>query len=59
MPEFNYAKGRITDSLQFIAIEIKEFEQDYILKSWKDYKKDRKLQKLMDRTVENIFTALI
>ena len=59
MPEFNYAKGRISDSLQFIAIEIKEFEQDYISKSWKDYKKDRKLQKLMDRTVENIFTALI
>jgi len=59
MPEFNYTKGRITDSLQFIATEIKEFEQDYIFKSWKDYKKDRKLQKLMDRTVENIFTALI
>jgi len=59
MPEFNYAKGRITDSLQFIATEIKEFEQDYILKGWRDYKKDRKLQKLMDRTVENIFTALI
>jgi hypothetical protein len=29
MPEFNYAKGRITDSLQFIATEIKEFEEDY------------------------------
>lgn len=41
MPEFNYAKGRIFDSLQFIAIEIKEFEQDYIFKGWKDYKKDR------------------
>jgi len=59
MPEFNYAKGRITDSLQFIAIEIKEFEEDYSTKSWKDYKEDRKLQKLMDRTIENIFTALI
>ncbi len=59
MPKFNYAKERITDPLQFIATEIKEFEQDYIFKSWKDYKKDRKLQKLMDRTVENIFTALI
>ena len=59
MPEFNYAKGRITNSLQFIATEIKEFEQDYSTKSWKDYKNDRKLQKLMDRTVENIFTALI
>jgi len=59
MPEFNYAKGRITDSLQFIATEIKEFEEDYSTKSWKDYKEDRKLQKLMDRTIENIFTALI
>lgn len=59
MPEFNYAKGRIADSLQFIATEIKEFEQDYSTKTWKDYKEDRKLQKLMDRTVENIFTALI
>jgi len=50
-------KGRIIDSLQFIATEIKEFEQDYIFKSWKDYKKDRKLQKLMDRTSEKIFIA--
>ncbi len=59
MPEFNYAKGRINDLLQFIVTEIKEFEEDYALKSWKDYKEDRKLQKLMDRTVENILTALI
>ncbi len=59
MPEFNYAQGRISDSLQFIALEIKEFEEDYIKVSWKEYKADRKLQKLMDRTVENIFTALI
>ena len=47
MPEYNYARERITDFLQFIATEIKEFEEDYIFKSWKDYKKDRKLQKLM------------
>lgn len=59
MPEFNYAQGRISDSLQFIALEIKEFEEDYIKVSWEEYKADRKLQKLMDRTVENIFTALI
>lgn len=59
MPEFNYAKGRINDSLQFIATEIKEFEDDYISIDWKEYKENRKLQKLMDRTVENIFTALI
>jgi len=59
MPEFNYAKGRINDSLQFIATEIKEFEDDYISIGWKEYKENRKLQKLMDRTVENIFTSLI
>ena len=35
MPEFNYAKGRITDSLQFIATEIKEFEQIIFLKAGK------------------------
>jgi len=59
MLEFNHAKGRIADSLRFIATEMKEFEDDYSSKSWKEYKEDRKLQKLMDRTVENIFTALI
>lgn len=59
MPEFKYAKGRIADSLQFITNEIKEFEQDYSSKTWKDYQGDRKLQKLIDRTVENILTALI
>jgi len=59
VPEFNYAQGRISDSLQFIALEIKEFEEDYLKVSWEEYKADRKLQKLMDRTVENIFTALI
>ena len=48
MPEYNYVRGKITDFLQFIATEIKEFEEDYIFKSWKDYKKDRKLQKLME-----------
>ena len=26
MPEFNYARGRIEESLQFITGEIKEFE---------------------------------
>lgn len=59
MPEFRYAKGRIKESLQFIASEMKEFEQDYSSKTQKDYQQDTKLQKLMDRTVENILTALI
>ena len=38
---------------------MKEFEEDYLNKTWQDYKDDTKLQKLMDRTVENILTALI
>ncbi len=59
MPEFRYAKGRIVESLQFISMEIKEFETEYSGKTWKDYQNDRKLQKLIDRTVENILTALI
>jgi uncharacterized protein YutE (UPF0331/DUF86 family) len=59
MPEFNYAKGRILDSLQFISAEMKEFKNDYSEKSLSDYENDRRLQKLMDRTVENILTALI
>ncbi|MFZ2357007.1 MAG: HepT-like ribonuclease domain-containing protein [Candidatus Omnitrophota bacterium] len=59
MPEFNYARGRIAESLQFITSEIKEFEQDYLDKALQDYQQDKKLQKLMDRTLENILTALI
>lgn len=59
MPEFKYAKGRITESLQFIAAELKEFEQDYASKTWQQYQDDKKLQKVIDRTVENILTALI
>ncbi len=59
MAEFKYAKGRISESLQFIAGEIKEFQEDYISKTLKDYQGDKKLQKLIDRTVENILIALI
>ncbi|MBU4305031.1 MAG: DUF86 domain-containing protein [Candidatus Omnitrophica bacterium] len=59
MADFKYAKGRITESLQFIAVEMREFDQDYALKRWEDYHDDRKLQKLIDRTVENILTALV
>lgn len=59
MPEFQYAKGRISDSIQYISEELKEFDSEYSEKTWKDYQYDKKLQKLMDRTVENILTALI
>ena len=40
-------------------MEMKEFDEDYASKNWEDYKKDKKLQKLIDRTVENILIALI
>lgn len=59
MPEFSYAKGRILESIQFISEEMKEFQQEYAGKTWQEYQADRKLQKLMDRTVENSLTALI
>lgn len=59
MPEFKYAKGRISESLQFIAGELKEFDNDYSSRTLEEYQKDKKLEKLMDRTVENILTALI
>ncbi len=59
MTEFHYAKGRISDSVQFITRELKEFEDEYAQKSWQEYQNDIKLQKLIDRTVENILIALI
>jgi len=59
MPDFEYAKGRISESIQFISKEMKEFDREYSNKTWKEYQGDDKLQKLMDRTVENILTAFI
>ena len=59
MVEFKYAQGRIPESIQFISEEIREFEQDYLDRTWREYQEDKKLQKLIDRTVENILTALI
>jgi len=59
MPEFRYARGRILEPIQFVSEEIREFQEEYSGKTWKEYQEDRKLQKLMDRTVENILTALI
>ena len=48
-----------TGSMQYLSEEIREFESEYADKTWKDYQDDKKLQKLVDRTVENILTALI
>ena len=59
MVDFQYAKGRIEESIDFISKEIEEFQKDYAAKDWKEYKENNKLQKLIDRTVENILTALI
>lgn len=59
MPKFQYARGRISNSIQFISEEMKEFDREYADKTWIDYQNDKKLQKLMDRTVENILTAFI
>ena len=59
MIEYKYAEGRIAESTQFILREMAEFDSDYSVKSWEEYNRDVKLQKLMERTVENILTALI
>lgn len=59
MAEFLYARGRIAETLQFVSQEMAEFAQEYAGKTWTDYQQDKKLQKLMDRTVENILTAFI
>ncbi|MBI5681893.1 MAG: hypothetical protein HZC45_01785 [Deltaproteobacteria bacterium] len=59
MPEFRYSKGRILESLAFITKEMGEFESDYELKTWQEYSTDTKLQKLIDRTIENILTAVV
>jgi len=58
MPEFRYAGGRILESIQYISEELAEFQNDYAGRTWKEYQADRKLQKLIDRTVENVLTAL-
>ena len=59
MNESDYPKGKIGEAIQFISLEIKDFEDEYANKTRKEYQEDRKLQKLIDRTVENILTALI
>jgi uncharacterized protein YutE (UPF0331/DUF86 family) len=59
MPEFRYAAGRILESIQYMSEELAEFQNDYAGRTFKEYQADRKLQKLIDRTVENVLTALI
>lgn len=59
MSKYQYAKGRIGETIRFISEEMKEFDDEYADKNWKDYHDDKKLQKLMDRTIENILTATI
>ena len=45
MPEFNYARGKIEESLQFITGEIKEFESEYASKKFDNYQFDFKTRK--------------
>src|SRR4030043_1071799 len=59
MPEFQYAKGRVAETIQYISEEMKEFNAEYASKTREDYQRDKRLQKLMDRTVENFLTAFI
>jgi len=59
MPDYTYAKGRIAETIQFISKEMKEFEDDYAALAWEDYQRDSKMQKVVDRTVENVLNALV
>lgn len=59
MPEYTYAKGRIAETVQFITMEMKEFDDDYAGLTWEGYQRDSKTQKVVDRTVENILNALV
>lgn len=59
MVDYKYAEGRIIDSVQFILREMAEFDKDYADKDRKEYNSDTKLQKLIERTVENILTAML
>ena len=52
-------KGRIVETIQYISEEMKEFNEEYASKTREDYQNDKRLQKLIDRTVENILTAFI
>lgn len=59
MAEFRYARGRVLESLTYIGREMDEFAGEYAGKSWQEYASDTKVQKLIDRTIENILTAVI
>lgn len=58
-PFKKYGNGRVVDSIQFILREMAEFDQDYANKDCKKYTNDIKLQKLIEKTIENVLTAVI
>lgn len=35
-----------------------EFDREYANITWEEYEQDRKIQKIMERTVENILTVI-
>jgi uncharacterized protein YutE (UPF0331/DUF86 family) len=59
MPDYSYAQGRIAETIQFISKEMKEFEEEYAKVTWEEYQRDFRMQKIVDRTVENILNALL
>lgn len=59
MSEPSRSDGVLAEAIQFISLEIEDFEKEYATKTRKDYLEDKKLQKLIDRTVENILNALV
>lgn len=58
--EFSYAKGRILPSIEFILKETADFDKYFTGISWQEYRTlDTLKAKAMEKTVENILTALI
>ena len=59
MSDFRYAGGRTAESVQFLTEEIREFDKDYSQKTWEDYQRDRKLQKLMANQRASLLIAAL
>ncbi len=57
---FSYSKGRVLSSLNFILKEMDDFDRYFSGMTWQDYRTLDPLKlKALERTVENILTALI
>ncbi len=59
-PDFSYSKGRVLSSVNFVLKEMDDFDRYFSGITWQDYRTLEPLKlKALERTVENILTALI